>query len=113
MTTTAIRSILMPPRAPREQTAATSAIVPACLLALGFFPLVVLQARALWDRPHCRAFPFAVVGGLVLTRLSTRQLGPLQPGTGRLTLAGLGFCLVLLSAAGVSAWPWLGMLAAM
>jgi exosortase len=113
MTTSSIRSALIPPPARGGRPVATPALVPASLLALGFLPLVVLQARALWDRPHCRAFPFAVVGGLVLARLSTRQLGPLQPGTGRLTLAGLGSCLALLSAAGITAWPWLGMLAAM
>jgi exosortase len=113
MTTSAIRSILIPARARREPPVGAPALVPACLLALGFLPLVALQARALWDRPHCQAFPFAVLGGLVLTRLSTRQLGPLQPGTGPLTLAGLGLCWALLALAALSAWPWLGMFAAM
>jgi exosortase len=113
MTISENRSIFVPRRVRQEWPEATTTLFPACLLALGFFPLAVLQARSLWDRPHCRAFPFAVVGGLVLARLSTRSLGLLRPGPGRLTLAGLGLCWALLAVAVLSAWPWLGMLSAM
>lgn len=102
-----------PRRALIENRDVRTIILPACLIALGFLPLVALQARALWDRPHLQAFPFAVAGGLVLAWMGTRLLGPLRPGSRRLTLAGLGLCWVLVALAGLVAWPWLGTLAAM
>lgn len=84
-----------------------------CLIALGFAPLVFLHARGLWDRPHLQAYPFAVAGGLYLCRMATRGLGQLNRGARPLSLAAMLACAVLLMLAALSAWTWLGMLAAM
>src|SRR3954463_1892276 len=108
MTISESMTLSTPRRALTENIDVRAIILPACLIALGTLPLLALQARALWDRPHLQAFPFAVTGGLVLAWMGTRHLGPLQPGLQRLTLAGLGFCWVLLALAGLVAWPWLG-----
>jgi exosortase len=113
MTISEPMTLSTPRRASTENTNVRAIILPACLIAFGILPLVALQARALWDRPHLQAFPFAVAGGLVLAWMGTRRLGPLQPGLPRLTLASLGLCWVLLGIAGLVAWPWLGTLAAM
>ncbi|MBV9124131.1 MAG: exosortase U [Planctomycetes bacterium] len=92
---------------------ARAALGPPVLVALGFAPLVLLQARSLWDRPQLQAFPLAVAGGVVLAWLAARSLGPLTPGSRGLALAGAGLSGAVLVAAGLTAWPWLGTVAAM
>ena len=99
--------------APPSSTVWRAALGPPVWIALGFAPLAVLQARALWDRPHLQGYPLAVVGGLVLARLATRSLGPLAPGAPVASWAGAGLSGALLVVAAVTAWPWLGAAAAM
>src|SRR5437764_1482116 len=113
MTISETTPAIAPARAPRRGADSSWAIAAGSLLALGHLPLALLQGRLLWDRPHYRAFPFAVIGSLVLIKMATSRLGPLEPGRPRLTYALVGLCWCLLALAGLAAWPWLGMLAAM
>jgi exosortase len=92
---------------------ARPSLVPPMLVALGFLPLVALQARSLWDRPHLQAFPLAVAGGLVLARRATRTLGPLEPGALIPALTSVAIGGAMLVVAAIAAWPWLGTAAAL
>jgi exosortase len=113
MTTLAYRLAVAVPRSRRRFGGARLSLVAPVLIALGFVPLVVIQARSLWDRPHLQAFPLAVLGGIVLARLATRRLGLLVPGATDRSMTAVLLCGATLALAAFSSWAWLGMLAAM
>ena len=102
-----------PRRTAMDWQKAKPLLVPFGLVILAYLPLLILQTRSLWDSPHYGAFPVALAASLVLAWISTRTLGPLEPGSRLAVLPAVGFCGILLTVAGLAAWPWLGALAAM
>ena len=88
-------------------------VLPLCMLALGYAPLLVLRARTLFERPRPAALPIAVLAGLVLAWRASRRLGRLEPDAQLWSFAAVGLGMVALVVAGFSAWPWLGAVAAM
>src|SRR5207253_77212 len=87
--------------APGSKTAGRTWIpfVPAAVVALAFAPVLLLHARALWERPHYQFFPLVIPGAALLAWRSCRRLGALEPGDTKAatTLAVLGWGLLAVS----------------
>jgi exosortase len=78
--------------------------VPALVVGLSFAPVLVLHARALWERPHYQFFPLVIPGAALLAWRSCRWLGDVEPGDTRIStaLAVLGWGMLAVSVLFVS-----------
>jgi exosortase len=92
---------------------ARPAVLPMCLLAFGYAPLLVMRGRLLMDCPHLSAFPLAVMAGGILASKGARGLGILEPGSQSRTLVVVKLAMAVLVVAAFLATPWLGVAAAM
>src|SRR5262245_38106192 len=93
------------------------AIVVALLIIplVAHIPLLLQHAEQMWQRPHYRFFPLALLGAVVLAYVPLSSITPLalRPGRPWVVLLGMLTSWTVLVSAEIVDSPWLACVAAM
>ena len=90
-----------------------SRFVPGGLIALAFFPIVLLHGRELWARPHYQFFPLVIPGAVALVWKWCSRLDRLEPGNPAVSKGAAVIVWLMLAFAVACISPGSGALAAL